>query len=262
MLIPGNFYTTRLSFGKNLFTDLASETDFEILGKGRMGTHLVKPSTTGIPIVRTTTAFTTAAQKFSRLHLEIITKIDENIEQAGFSKTMFNHALIEMYNAAYTKMKYHSDQALDLAANSYIGLFSCYQYPEKLNSENTRILRIKDKVTQEETDIPLQHNTVVLFSTETNSKFFHKIILPQKPQQKDSFYDNKWLGITFRTSKTFIQFKEGMPYFENGTSLSVANPIQQKEFYKLRGQENKQLDFNYPELHYTLNKADTLLPKK
>ena len=39
-------------------------------------------------------------------------------------------------------MKYHSDQALDLADNSYICIFSCYDNPI-----NLRTLRIKNKLT-------------------------------------------------------------------------------------------------------------------
>ncbi|MBW2960545.1 hypothetical protein [Mesonia aestuariivivens] len=261
-MIPKEFYISNLSFTKNIFEELANGTEFEILGKGRLGNNLVKPEENGIPIVRTTTAFTISANKFSKIHQEIIDGIDNNIKKKNFSKTRFNNALIEIYDAEYKKMKYHSDLALDLASNSSICLFSCYEYPEKLTSQNTRILRIKDKITGIETDIPLTHNSFVLFLTETNSRFFHKIILPEKPQQKESFLENKWLGITFRSSKTFIQFKENMPYFENGTPLKLANQIQEKQFYTLRRQENKQLDFTYPEFNYTLSKADMLTPNK
>ena len=73
--------------------------------------------------------------------------------------------------------------------------------------------------------------------------------------------DNKWLGITFRKSKTFIQFQNNLPYFANGKPLKLADEVQQREFYKLRGQENKSLDFDYPSIAYTLSKSDTLLPK-
>ncbi|WBL21168.1 alpha-ketoglutarate-dependent dioxygenase AlkB [Zunongwangia sp. HRR-M8] len=258
---PKDFYVSKLSFPKNLFSDLTKATEFESLGKGRWGNNLVKPEENRFPIVRTTTAFTISANSFSELHQEIINGIDKNLEDKNFSKVKFNHALIEIYDAEYRKMKYHSDQALDLATNSYISLFSCYEYPEKLNSQNTRILRIKDKITEKETDIPLTHNSLVLFSTDTNSRFFHKIIFPEKPQQKESFSENRWLGITFRTSKTFIQFKKNTPYFENGKQLILANEIKQKQFYTLRGKENKQLDFTYPELNFTLSKADTFVPK-
>jgi hypothetical protein len=73
--------------------------------------------------------------------------------------------------------------------------------------------------------------------------------------------DNKWLGITFRTSKTYIQFHNNLPHFSNGRILELANKEQETEFFKLRGQENRALNFVYPELNYTINVADTMVPK-
>ena len=58
-----------------------------------------------------------------------------------------------------------------------------------------------------------------------------------------------------------IQFKNGLPHFKNGEALTLADENQQREFYKLRGQENKSMDFKYPWIGYTLSKADTLIPK-
>ena len=73
--------------------------------------------------------------------------------------------------------------------------------------------------------------------------------------------DNRWLGVTFRQSNTFIQFNDGQPYLPNGELLQLADEAQRKEFYGLRGQENRGLDFSYPTLNYTISIADTMMPK-
>ena len=74
-------------------------------------------------------------------------------------------------------------------------------------------------------------------------------------------FDNRWLGITFRQSKSFIQFKNNIPCFIDGKILKMANEDEQREFFKLRGQENNDIGFKYPKLHYTLSLADTMEPK-
>jgi hypothetical protein len=174
----------------------------------------------------------------------------------------FNNALIEVYDCNYATMKYHSDQDLDLENESYIGLFTCYENPSELTEKNIRKLKIKDKVTNEEFDISLTHNSIVLFSVLTNKKFLHKIILESIPSIKKLESDNRWLGITFRKSKTFIQFKNNQPHFSNGDLLVLANEDQKKEFYKLRGEENFNMNFVYPKLSYTLSIGDTLLTEE
>ena len=78
---------------------------------------------------------------------------------------------------------------------------------------------------------------------------------------RDVLKENRWLGITFRKSKTYIHFKDNAPFFPNGERLNLANDDQSKEFYKLRGQENKSMDFTYQDLFYTLSIGDTLMPK-
>jgi hypothetical protein len=68
---------------------------------------------------------------------------------------------------------------------------------------------------------------------ETNRNYLHKIIL-------DGTGDNRWLGITFRKSKTFIDLSHGTP---DGTDLTLATGEQRNEFYKLRSLENLYIDF-------------------
>lgn len=258
------FYKLTLPLQKDLFHELSSSIDFEEVGKGRKGNHLVKIVEKGIPLVRTTSKYDKPSHRFSNLHDLIsnsivnLAKNEEELEKASIS---FNNALIEIYDKSYFKMKYHSDQALDLDVDSYVALFSCYERPEEISNVFLRKLKIKNKMTNEEHEFLLENNSVILFSLATNSKYQHKIVLDASSNKKDLLRDNKWLGITFRKSKTFIQIKDNLPYFLNGKELKLADENQQQEFYKLRGQENKSMDFKYPRIDYTLSKSDTLLPK-
>lgn len=257
------FYKATPDLPEDLFRQLSALTTFEPVAKGRLGNHLVKVDDKGVPIVRTTTKYNIPAQPFAALHDRIIACINECIkEDAGVDipAQPFNNALIEVYDATYVKMNYHSDQALDLAEDSHIGVFSCYEHPEVLSPKHIRKLKIRDKVSNEESEMALTHHSVVLFSVATNTKFQHKIILEPAPGSKMLVPDNKWLGITFRVSKTYIQFIREEPCFSNGKRLELANEEQETDFYKLRGQENRSTDFTYPELTYTLNAADMMIP--
>lgn len=259
------FYKITLDPSTNLFNELVNATVFESIAKGRIGNHLVNVGDNGIPIVRTTTKYNIPAHDFSAIHHTIVERINETIKQnnlVGIPVQAFNNALIEVYDASYFKMNYHSDQNLDLEDDSFIGLFSCYEKPEELSAPHLRKLKIKDKESDEEFEYSLTHNSVMLFSLATNTRFLHKIVLDAAPQSKPLAADNKWLGITFRTSKTYIQFEDDLPRFPNGTLLEIANKEQETEFYKLRGEENRNLNFVYPDLTYTVNVADTMKPKK
>jgi hypothetical protein len=254
------FYQIPVSVENNLFENLSRTVELEALGKGRIGNHLLRLGEKGVPLVRTTTAYQQPAHNFAPIHLQLVEAINQSIAQhsENIPAQAFNNALIEIYEQSYTKMGYHSDQSLDLEPASYIGLFSCYEDPARLPQQGQRKLQIKDKATQAEWEIALAQNTCLLFSVATNSQFLHKIVLdsPQNPKLPD----NKWLGLTFRTSKTFIRFKAGLPYFENGDVLTFANEQQMAAFYKLRGAENQASDFVYPKLTYTISPADLMLP--
>ncbi|HEY1195399.1 alpha-ketoglutarate-dependent dioxygenase AlkB [Flavobacterium sp.] len=256
-----DFFVSTVSLEKNLFDELSNSVDFENVAKGRIGNHLVKISDKGIPIVRTTTLYTIPAHDFGPIHQQILQSINDT-NQIDFANELdFNNALIEMYDCNYSKMKYHSDQCMDLEPDSYIGLFTCYENPSQLTDRLLRRLKIKNKETEEEFEIPLQHNSIVLFSLETNTKYLHKIVLESFSGLKSSESDNRWLGITLRKSKTFIHFNDGKPYFPNGELLVLADDEQKKEFFKLRGEENNNINFVYPKMPYTLSLGDTMLPK-
>lgn len=248
----------------NSFAELSATVDFEDVGKGRKGNHLSDVSDAGVPIVRTTTQYTRPAHRFSPAHHALSESIRKAAEQEGrvhLPQSPFNNALIEIYEASYWKMGYHSDQALDLEADSWIALFSCYERPEDLSRDDLRKLKIKDKTTNDEAVISLENNSVVLFSSAANALFQHKIVLDHPPAHQPPGADNRWLGITLRKSKTLIHFEGGVPLFQNGNELKIANETQQKEFYQLRGQENRSLGFVYPEIGYTLSVADRLMPR-
>ncbi len=253
------FLKIELPFEDNLFEILSNSVEFKKTGKGRLGNHLVDVTEKGIPIVRTTTEYDIAAGNFLKKHHTIISEINNQIQESDLNlpELFFNNALIEVYESKYKKMKYHSDQSLDLDSESYIALFSCYENPEKLNENTFRKLKIKDKITEEESEIVLSHNSVVLFSTLTNKQFYHKIVLETMSNNEE----NKWLGITFRKSKTFITIKNDTAYFENGELLQLATEQEKRSFFMLRGEENRSLNFMYPTLKYTISKGDLIQPK-
>ncbi len=259
------FYKITLPLEKHLFDELFDSVTFEAVTKGRIGNHLVRVQNDEVPIVRTSTIYNIPAFDFSSVHHRIIENLNtaiEKITEESLPIMDFNNALIEVYDCNYATMKYHSDQDLDLEKGSYIGLFTCYENPEGLTEKNIRKLKVKNKENGEEFEVPLTHNSIVLFDLETNSKYLHKIILESQPSLKKMEKDNRWMGLTFRKSKTFIHFKDNLPYFADGTLLTLADEDQKKEFYQLRGSENNNLNFNYPKLTYTLSEADTFIPKK
>jgi len=246
------FEKFNLTFDSNSFGILYKSAIFENITKGRLGTTLIDDINGTIPLVRTTTKYNKPAQSFQKIHYDIINKINEIKNDVKF-----NNALIEIYDDNYVTMGYHSDQALDLKEDSYICVFSCYENQSDTN--NYRRLRIRQKNTEKEEDIVLDHNSIVIFSMDTNSKFQHKIIL----ENNNSKLSNKWCGLTLRLSKTFIKFINETPYFVinniiTNNILKLASDEETKEFYKYRGKENKLIDFKYPKLYYTISKSDLL----
>lgn len=239
------FHKFSLDFEINPYSELLEAINFEHIAKGRKASVIVIPhSTAGIPIIRTTTAYNKPAYQFSPIYHNIADRI-HHIINSRFqpnNNTLFNNALVEIYDNRYTKMGYHSDQCLDLANDSYIALFSCYD-----DALFSRKLVTKNKTTGEEFELILDHNSVVLFSTSTNRQFLHKIV------SINSSCKNKWLGITFRTSKTFINFNAPL-------TLRLANDIEKKEFYRLKSMENSSndIEFAYPKLDYTISSSDIM----
>jgi hypothetical protein len=236
----------------NLFAALRASARFEDVGRGRQGGVLVKPDAArGTPLVRTTTRYALPAQRFKSVH----EWLSREIQACASLSSGFNNALIEVYSRAYATMGAHSDQALDLADDSVIALFSCYQNPD--TPCPPRRLLVESKEPGGPTfEIPLTHNRVVVFSTDTNRRFRHRIVLDAPADVPD----NPWLGVTFRNSKTFIRFHGDHASFQDGTHLTLANEEEQREFYRLRHQENKEANFTYPRVAYTLSASDRVSP--
>lgn len=235
----------------NLFEELLASVRFEDVGKGRQGTVLIKiDETGGIPIVRTTTKYKAPAQPFQSVHEQLA----QQIQQIASLSIGFNNALIENYTNAYTTMGSHSDQALDLADESFIALFSCYKYPEIANPPRKLLFELKEPG-GDSTEIPLTPNSVVVFSVDTNRRLKHKIVLEASSQMTE----NQWLGITFRTSKTFVRFRNECAYLPDNKPLTLANDEQKQEFYNLRHRENHETNFSYPKITYTISESDIML---
>jgi hypothetical protein len=244
----------------NLFEELLASVRFEDVGKGRQGAVLIEIDETGsIPIVRTTTRYSAPAQRFQSIH----DRLAQQIQTIASLAVGFNNALVENYTNAYTTMGSHSDQALDLADESSIAIFSCYKHPDSTNPPRKLIVELKESsddspkgTLHERLEIPLTHNSVVVFDLDTNRRLKHKIVLDKSVQMPE----NQWLGITFRTSKTLVRFCDEYPYFLDDTRLTLANEEQRQEFYHLRHRENNETDFTYPRITYTISESDMMPP--
>lgn len=250
------FQVFTLPVADNLFAELQAGVPFEAVGKGRQGAVLVRPTPNGeVPIVRTTTAYRNPAQLFQAVHLQLAAQIQAWLEQKFGLTQRFNNALIECYSNAYTRMGSHSDQALDLAEGSLIALFSCYQYPERALPPRKLIVEAKAEGGGS-FEIPLTPNSVVVFSVDSNRRFKHRIELQKTP----STPDNQWLGLTLRTSKTFVHFSAEQACLPDGSPLTLATDEQRQAFLQMRRRENQESDFCYPLLGFTLSESDRLPP--
>ncbi|MFE7465976.1 alpha-ketoglutarate-dependent dioxygenase AlkB [Streptomyces sp. NPDC057499] len=236
---------------ENLFAELSAPVRWEEGGKGRRGAVLTRTDDTGgVPLVRTTTRYSSPAQRFRTVHERLAQRIQE---RAGLSAG-FNNALVESYTNAYRTMGSHSDQALDLADDSFIAVFSCYRHSEAMPQ---RKLIFESKESDgEKFEMPLAHNGVVVFSTDSNRRLRHKIVLDAPARTAD----NEWLGVTFRTSKTLVRYSDEHACLPRGARLTVADEEQRHEFYRLRRRENKETDFVYPLLTYTVSESDLMPP--
>lgn len=223
----------------------------EVCCNGRLGATLVQSAVDDAGkrwwgLVRTTTKYRLPVCEMTAVHKALIREIQQFQPSASF-----NNVLVEAYDQNYMTMGFHTDQMQDLAKDSFICIYSYYSC--QFTPDAPRILVIKDKETGKEKEIRMEHNSIILFSTDTNKQFTHKII-----QKELSRYDDVWFGMTFRQSSTFITQTNGETVFQDGSKLTLATAEEAKQFYKLRQQENKAKDFSWPELHFTLNAGDLL----
>lgn len=235
------------------FRTLSAGVALETLGPGRWGAHLTRRADGAFPLVRTTTRFTAPAEPFLAAHVDAADRIASamNDDARALGAATFNHALLEVYDDRYTTMGYHSDQALDLSEDSWIALLSCYDRPMPPSGPGIRVLWVKSKTDDERFSIPLSPGSVVVFSTRTNARYTHKIGLPAAAETPV-----RWLGLTLRCSKTPLRFDDGVPVLPSGNALRVADEAEARAFYRLRGAENREVGFAYPDLDYTISPAD------
>ena len=272
------FYKSSIDTHPDLFNQISQQISFEpIIPNSRYGAILVKPNDHLIPIVRTTTKYNNPVQNIKPIK-ELIDLIKQEIYSNNLSNhnIEFNNAMVELYNSNYKSMGFHSDQALDLADNSFICIFSLYSNP---SSKNIRQLIIKPKnktvsdtvsdtvseLESKSTQIDLTHNSLVLFDLKTNQSHLHKIIL--KPQLFQSSIPisidptNQWLGITLRLSKTYIDYNNAEPtFYPSGNILKLANETETREFYKKRSNQNSSDTYTYEPINYTLSLSDLIKP--
>jgi hypothetical protein len=228
------------------FEALLASARFEDLGKGRRGTVLVRCTDGAVPIVRTTTPYQAPTRPFRAIHERLAEDLRPH------DAPVFNNALLEHYTHGYATMKQHSDQALDLADASSIAIYSCYRDPDR----PSRRLIVKSKSEDTSFEILLAHGSVVVFSLETNRRFTHAIALA------DRALPNDWLGITFRTSKTFVRGVGGQPCFADGTRLVLADEDQRRAYFQMRRRENDEPSFTYPAIPYTISESDLRAPEE
>ena len=219
--------------------------NLEQVSNSRQIANLVEPNEHGaFPIVRTTTKYNQPSQLFTEAHKDLIRKIYE----ASQRDMKLNNAMLEVYTSEYSKMKFHTDQALDLADNSHICLFSCYENEQE---PNPRILRVKEKATGAVYEIILDHHSIIVFSTQTNASHLHKIVADPGPGKECR---SNWLGITFRQSKTYVERNDhNTSFVATGKPVRLATDEERKQFFMYKKLENEQSGYVYPDIDYTLS---------
>lgn len=208
------------------FTSLACAV--EPICRGRRAAILVDPAAP--TVVRSTTSYQCPPLPMRQAHRDLITAI-----QSRHPQFTFNNLMVEEYTRQYRRMAFHSDLALDLVPGSAIAIYSCYDD----TAVAPRIFVTRNKVTGETTGTPLTHGSVVLFDTRFNRSHTHKIVAPPG-------CTGSWLGVTLRHSVT----PQG--------SLRLASEEERRYFLGLRGCENREVDFVWPRIDYTLSPSDTL----
>jgi len=73
--------------------------------------------------------------------------------------------------------------------------------------------------------------------------------------------ENNWLGVTFRSAKTFVNYRSAPVQLADGQQLHLATPEERQAFLAWRRRENQEMDFDYPALNFTLSPSDLLTPE-
>lgn len=208
----------------NVFEELSRDVIFEPFGRGRRcAVGIERNADGGTAMVRSTTKFLAPHQCMPASIRHLSQRLCGIIPGARF-----NNALIEQYTHEYRTMGAHSDMALDLADDSWICLFTCYDNPSE---PDLRQLVVFDKARKKEQRFLLHHCSAVWFSTADNCTHKHAIL----PVGDDISSRSTWLGITFRCSKRSVTHRDGRTFLETGEELVMATD---RQLYKERGEEN------------------------
>ena len=234
------FQQINVEFEQNLFHELYYAQLLENVGNGRQIANLCITDSNQIPIVRTTTKYKQPIQYASTVHKKVIDKINMQCN------IRINNIMLECYDNSYKTMKYHSDQSTDLEPGSNIVIFSCYE-----NKDEKRTLHIKNKTTNDLFGFIMQHNSAIIFNTTTNRNHIHKIV-------RNHESNGRWIGMTMRYSSIFVLYTP-IPFI-GSIELRMCNNDEEKEYYKLRSVENKEIDFEWPKIDCTVSESDLLPP--
>src|SRR5262249_37858733 len=99
---------------------------------------------------------------------------------------------------------------------------------------------------------------VVVFSVDANRRFRHRIVLDPSAREPE----NPWLGVTFRTSRTFVRARHGGACFPDAAPLTVASEEARRAFSEVRRRESQETGFRYPPITYTLSPSDLWPPEQ
>lgn len=241
------------------FATLTSSLTFEQVAATRQVANAALINSAGhIPIVRTTTAYKHQVQPMPPAFLALrdaIIKAIMTTTGRSCAEVEFNNAMVELYDPAYTKMGFHTDQAQDLAEGSTIAIFSCYETSppndKHMKTSPPRLLIVNDKRSDSEKDVtefPMHDSSCITFSTATNALHKHKIV--------GGGCTRRWLGLTFRTSKTYVERRgeELELYFVgSGRLLRKATEEEKVEIRRCKGRENAEVEFEWPVMDVTMS---------
>lgn len=248
MSTRSEFLKFNLDFSDNFYGCLIKSIDFGDVVNGKSNCVFSSTQNDTFPIVRTATKNTNSIKKFKLIHDDI----GEVIKNKASLPNKFNNAMAELNLAGHKRAKFHSEQSLDLMEDSHIAIFTCY--PKNTKPSNYHKLVVKNKKSGEISSSVLENNSVILFSIQTNFKFWHKIV----PNEGD--VDSSRLSMIFRCSKTYVAMIKGIPILKNGKELTLATEEEELTFYYFCGQENRNIVFEYPEINYTVSYGDLLFP--
>lgn len=237
-------FINRIINNKSYYNELKDNLDFDNITKGRIGSIIVD-SKTKPAIVRTTTVYNKPASLFKKIHKQIICDIKSTFRDYNVH---FNNAMVELYTPEYKKMGFHTDQTLDLDNHSYICIFSTYENNSD-DPNDHRTLIVKNKESGKITKIKMKNNCAILFSVEENKKHVHKIVL-----ESNSATSN-WIGVTLRLSKTYIDAEN---FTIDNIPLTLATDEEKKQFMIMKSKENKEIDWNYPTINFTISPSDLM----